>query len=191
MISPAPFADLLILHSFLFLVNLFFDFFSPLSGFSHPSLERFLNLPYLSLFVKYYFYFFLDFLLNTKKGHQRGIQNKKRTGSLLFSHRSTIFAVMMLNFCVRYGYRWFLNAIATGFFFLEGSVPSKLNNMSSTFSNSSFYSLFTLTPFVTSFKSFTFYFKKIILLRKTDSLTYFLPKILLVLLPLKCCVRFT
>ena len=29
MISPAPFADLLILHSFLFLVNLFFDFFSP------------------------------------------------------------------------------------------------------------------------------------------------------------------
>ena len=113
MISPAPFADLLILHSFLFLVNLFFDFFSPLSGFSHPSLERVLNLPYLSLFVKYYFYFFLDFLLNTKKGHQRGIQNKKRTGSLLFSHRSTIFAVMMLNFCVRYGYRCVHHAIAT------------------------------------------------------------------------------
>lgn len=32
-------------------------------------------------------------------------QNKKRTGSLLLSHRSTIVAVMMLNFCVRYGYR--------------------------------------------------------------------------------------
>ena len=70
MISPASFADSIILHSFLFLVNLFFTFFSFSSGYFIPSLECLLNLPYLSLFVKYYFYFFtffLDFLPNTIK----------------------------------------------------------------------------------------------------------------------------
>ena len=38
----------------------------------------------------------------------------ERTGSLLLLHLRTIFAVMMLNFCVRYGYRCFHHAIATG-----------------------------------------------------------------------------
>ena len=37
-----------------------------------------------------------------------------RTGSLLLSRMTTIVAVMMLNFCVRYGYRCLHHAITTG-----------------------------------------------------------------------------
>ena len=96
------FADFSILHSFFTLVNIFFHLFlKPLSS----SLECSLNLPYSSSFVKPFFTFFYLFLFFSKI--------KKRTGSLLLSHRSTIVAVMMLNFCVRYGYRCVHHAIIT------------------------------------------------------------------------------
>ena len=48
----------------------------------------------------------------TKKERYRMI-SLRRTGSLLLSQSLTIFAVMMLNFCVRHGYRCFHHAIAT------------------------------------------------------------------------------
>ena len=44
---------------------------------------------------------------------------KEGTGNVLFSHRSTIFAAMMLNFCVRYGYRCVHHAVITRFFSLS------------------------------------------------------------------------
>ena len=110
------FADFSILHSFFTLVNIFFHLFlKPLSS----SLECSLNLPYSSSFVKPFFTFFYLFLFFSKI--------KKRTGSLLLSHRSTIVAVMMLNFCVRYGYRCVHHAIATrSSLFLSNSFRESL-----------------------------------------------------------------
>ena len=143
MISPASFADLFILHSFLFLVNLFLAFFCFLFlSSSRVPYQYTLSLPLCKekisqYFVIFFFYQFTSPFLHTfpavpalrshlfwiviygwlildKKKDTKGIQrNKKRTGSLLLSHRSTIFAVMMLNFCVRYGYRCVHHAIAT------------------------------------------------------------------------------
>ena len=49
-----------------------------------------------------------------------------KTGNLLLSHLRTIFAVMMLNFCVRYGYRCLHHAIITGSLPLQ--PHSKLNS---------------------------------------------------------------
>ena len=69
MISPASFADSIILHSFLFLVNLFFTFFSFSSGYFIPSLECLLNLPYLSLFVNTFFPLFSFFIAILNKNH--------------------------------------------------------------------------------------------------------------------------
>ena len=111
------FADFSILHSFFTLVNIFFHLFlKPLSS----SLECSLNLPYSSSFVKPFFTFFYLFLFFSKI--------KKRTGSLLLSHRSTIVAVMMLNFCVRYGYRCVHHAIATRSFILSSSLSRITQN---------------------------------------------------------------
>ena len=61
-----------------------------------------------------------------KKGYAEVSVNKKRTGSLLLSHLGTIFAVMMLNFCVRYGNRCVHHAIATRSSFLSNSFRESL-----------------------------------------------------------------
>ena len=126
------FADFSILHSFFTLVNIFFHLFlKPLSS----SLECSLNLPCSSSFVKPFFTFFYLFLFFSKI--------KKRTGSLLLSHRSTIVAVMMLNFCVRDGYRCFHHAIATRSLL----VPSSRSTQNWTvISPSSWTTFFWLSP---------------------------------------------
>ena len=59
MISPASFADLNILHSFRFLVNLFLTFLLFLSGPYVPFLECLFNLPYPFCLVKSYFHIIL------------------------------------------------------------------------------------------------------------------------------------
>ena len=63
---------------------------------------------------------------------------KKRTGSSLLLHRSTIVAVMMLNFCVRYGNRCVHHAITTRSSLLSHSFRnhSKPDNSSFFFSSS-------------------------------------------------------
>ena len=68
MISPASFADLNILHSFRFLVNLFFNFFLLfLSGPYVPFLECLFNLPYPFCLVKPFLSFFVKKYHSFKK----------------------------------------------------------------------------------------------------------------------------
>ena len=65
---------------------------------------------------------------NISQKQKKGISTDipERTGSLLFSQLPTIFAVMMLNFCVRYGYRCVHHAITTRS--LLNAAHSKLNS---------------------------------------------------------------
>ena len=53
----------------------------------------------------------------------------RQRSTLPGSHPPSTIDAIELNFCVRYGNRWILNAITTGFFSLFWrSAPSKLNN---------------------------------------------------------------
>ena len=92
----------------IFLISYIFTFDINLFIFVIALMNSFISLDFINKDIR-------KMIIKNNKRYPKGYQSP---GSLLFSHCSTIVAVMMLNFCVRYGYRCVHLAIATRSFIL-------------------------------------------------------------------------